>query len=335
MKYLILGANGLIGQQFVRLCREKNIDFVGTCYSRPAPGLLPFDQLKIDLIPRFLDEVAPTVVINSIGLAGGVNFCQDNPETGRLYHVETVKVMTDWCRRNGAVFFYVSTDYVFDGEHPPYKEEDPVNPLNLYGQLKLEGERYIMENMERYVIARTTNVFGWDPHTKTPNFLMHLMNTLKDQNSISVPSFLYGNPTYVGDLAAGVMDLIGSGSYGLYHIVGPGYINRYEWAKKCLAMAGMTGKTVEELTYPPTGMVPRPLRSHLDTTKFRSASNVKMHDIEEGLQLFVNGMKRIERMKRFAEEISNAINMPEDEYYTKLDEIRRETWQEYKKDLPL
>ncbi|MCP4147163.1 MAG: NAD(P)-dependent oxidoreductase [bacterium] len=292
MKYIILGANGLIGQQFVRQCRAKGIEYVGTCYSRNDGTLIPFNQLDFERIVEVFNEEKPAVVINAIGLAGGVNFCQDNPETGRKYHVEATKIMTDWCRENDAAQVYISTDYVFDGKNPPYKEEAKTNPLNLYGALKLEGEQYIAANRERYVIARTTNVFGWDPETQTPNFLMHLMETLKTQNRMKVPSFLYGNPTYVGDLAAGIMDLLEKEKYGMYHLVGPGYISRYDWAVKCIEMAGLKGKTIEKLEKPPEGMVPRPLQSNLDTSKFRKVSEIKFHDIDEGLQIFVNEMKR-------------------------------------------
>ncbi len=292
MTYLILGANGLIGQHVVRCCKDKNLCYTGTSFSRETAGLIPFNLLDFDSIGRVFDQVKPTVVINSIGLAGGVNFCQENPAIGRNYHVEATRLMVDWCRRSGAVFAFISTDYVFDGTHPPYKETDPTCPLNLYGQYKREAEQYIQANLDRYIIARTTNVFGWDPGTKTPNFLMHLIATLKTQDTIQVPSFLYGTPTYAGDLAAGVMDLIGQQFYGLFHIVGPDYINRYDWAVKCLNMAGMTGKTVLKQEYPPVNMVPRPLLSHLDNSKFRSLSAVHMHGIKSGLELFIQHMRQ-------------------------------------------
>ena len=286
MKYLILGANGLIGRQFMTLCQGKKIDYAGTRFSREAGGLIKFDQLDLEAAPRVFDEVQPTVVINAIGLAGGVNFCEENPEISKKYHVEAVNVMADWCKRNNAAYGFISTDYVFDGQNPPYKETDQTNPLNLYGKYKLEAEHIIQAQLEKYVIARTTNVFGWDPETKTPNFLMHLINTLKTSDSIKVPSFLSGNPTYAGDLAAATMDLMQNGNFGLYHVVGPGYINRYDWALKCLEAAKITGKTIENMTEPPQCMVPRPLTSNLDTTKFNSKSNVKMRNVDEGLQLF-------------------------------------------------
>ena len=291
MKYLILGANGLIGQHAVRVCKEKNYSFTGTCFSRQSGDFVQFNQLDFESIPAFFDQVKPTVVFNAIGLAGGVNFCEENPQTGRKYHVESTKIMADWCKKNNAIFVFISTDYVFDGQNPPYKEYDETNPLNFYGKFKLEGEHYIQETLSQYIIARTTNVFGWDPETKTPNFLMSLVLALKEKDSIPVPGFLWGNPTYAGDLVAGIIDLIENSRFGLYHIVGPGYISRYDWAKKLLEIARITGKAIEKQETPPPNIVPRPLKSNLNTEKFRNASHLKLKDIEEGLQVFVSEMK--------------------------------------------
>jgi len=290
MKYLILGASGLIGQHLCRLCRESHIPFVGTALSRQNQETLNFDLLDFQRLPHFFDEVSPTVVINSTGLAGGVNFCEDNPETGYKYHVLSNQLMVDWCQKHDAVYTYISTDYVFDGKNPPYKEDDETAPLNLYGRYKLEGEQYIRQSLKKYIIARTTNVFAWDPGTRTPNFLMHLVQTLETQDSMKVPAFLYGNPTHAGDLAAGIMELIAHGLYDLYHIVGSENIDRFTWASKFLAMAGIKNKTLEPIKNPPTHMVPRPLNSHLDTGKFRSRSHIPLHNVEQGLQLFIQAM---------------------------------------------
>ncbi len=289
---MILGANGLIGRRFMKGCDEKGIPWTGTCFSRKAEGLITFDQKDLANIPVFLDRVKPDLVIDAVGLAGGVNFCEAQPEIGRKYHVDATIAKTDWCRDNGAAFVFISTDYVFDGKNPPYKEDDGVNPLNRYGELKLEAERYIQTNLERFLIARTTNVYGWDPETRTPNFLMHLINTLKTRDRIKVPSFLYGNPTYAGDLAVGIIDLLENQRFGLYHIVGPENINRYTWAGKCLDAAGIKGKVLEPVKKPPEDMVPRPLNSNLDTTKFSSNSMIPMHNVDDGLRLFVEDMKR-------------------------------------------
>jgi dTDP-4-dehydrorhamnose reductase len=205
MIYLILGANGLIGQQFVRLCKEREINYVGTRYSREVNHLKKVNFLEPESLTAALDEVSPRVVLNCVNLAGGVNFCEDNPELARKLHVDATKVLVDWCVQKGAMFVYFSTDYVFDGKNPPYKEDDETGPLNLYGQLKLESEQYIQREMKRYIITRTTNVYGWDPETPTPNFLMYLYQTLQERKNFKTPSFLFGNPTYAEDLATAVL----------------------------------------------------------------------------------------------------------------------------------
>ena len=291
MKYLILGANGLIGQQFVGLCKKRVIDYVGTRYSREVDHLKKVNFLEPESLTAALDEVSPPVVLNCVNLAGGVNFCENNPELARKLHVDATKVLVDWCVQKDAVFAFFSTDYVFDGKNPPYKEDDETGPLNLYGQLKLESEHYIQQEMERYIITRTTNVYGWDPETPTPNFLMYLYQTLREGKTFKTPSFLFGNPTYAEDLAKAVLELIDKKTYGLYHIVGSGYINRYDWAIKFCEMAGLDKEKIIEVKDPPENMVPRPLLSNLNTEKARTILETKLHDVDKGLQLLKEEMK--------------------------------------------
>lgn len=293
MTYLVLGANGLIGQQFIKVCKEKGIDRVGTRYSREKGNLRNIDFLEPEHLQEALGELcpAPAVVVNCVNLAGGVNFCEDNPELARKLHVDAVKQIVDWCLQKKAVFVYFSTDYVFDGKNPPYKEDDETGPLNLYGQLKLESEIYIKERMERYIIARTTNVFGWDPDTPTPNFLMYLYQTLREGKTFNTPSFLLGNPTYAEDLAKAVLELIDKKQFGLFHIVGSGYINRYDWAIKFCRMAGLDKDKIIEVKNPPENIVPRPFLSNLNIEKVSKIIETKLHGVDEGLQLLMNEMK--------------------------------------------
>jgi dTDP-4-dehydrorhamnose reductase len=294
MTYIILGANGLIGQQFVKLCKEKGIDSVGTRYSREKGNLRKIDFLEPGHLQEALEELcpAPAVVVNCVNLAGGVNFCEDNPELARKLHVDAAKQIVDWCLQKKAVFVNFSTDYVFDGKNPPYKEDDETGPLNLYGQLKLESEIYIKEQMKRYIIARTTNVFGWDPDTPTPNFLMYLYQTLGEGKTFNTPSFLLGNPTYAEDLTKAVLELIDKEQFGLFHIVGSGYINRYDWAIKFCEMARLDKDKIIEVKNPPENIVPRPFHSNLNTDKVSKIIETKLHGVDEGLQLLMNEMKK-------------------------------------------
>ncbi len=104
---------------------------------------------------------------------GAVKACQSLNvplDTGLAAKVfEANKTMSQLSHESCIPFVLISTDYVFDGTKAPYSEEDEKNPLNEYGYHKLKAENCIKENTSKYIIARKTNVFGWDPITRTPN----------------------------------------------------------------------------------------------------------------------------------------------------------------------
>jgi dTDP-4-dehydrorhamnose reductase len=290
--YLILGANGLIGQQFVKILEGNNTSFVGTGNSREGKNLVKLDILDDETVRSLLDQVSPSVVLDCVGLAGGVDFCERNSELGRKFYVDSTRTLVEWCKKKGSALFFISTDCVFDGTNPPFSENDEPNPLNFYGKFKLESENFIKKNLKEYVIARTTFVFGWDPFTLTPNFLMQLYRGLQENHEIKVPSFLFGTPTLARDLAATVFLLLSAGKYGLYHIVGKSYMNRYEWALKFCNRLGFDMSRILEDRFPGRDMVPRPFHSHLNTEKLDRAVDYAMSDVDRGLEIFVNEMKR-------------------------------------------
>lgn len=291
MKYLILGANGLIGQQFTKILSKKNGNFIGSCYSRKRDGFITLDLLDTGYLPALLDDLSPAAVINCTGLAGGVNYCEKNPEIARKFYVESTYVLADWCRRNSAGMVYFSSDCVFDGKNPPFREDDPPHPANLYGRYKLESEEYIIENIKHHLIIRTTYVYDWDPSTRTPNFLMQVYRNMVKGSAMRVPTFLFGTPTYAVDLGKAVLALLENRNYGLFHIVGDGYISRYEWAVRFCRNAGYDTGLILPVEKPLPDMVPRPCRSQLDTEKFRNTSPSRIRSIDEGLSLFIQGMK--------------------------------------------
>jgi dTDP-4-dehydrorhamnose reductase len=290
MRILVLGGNGLIGGEFVRLCRVAGHDCQATCHARPTPGLIPFDVCDLVALSRLLDRLSPRMLVNAVGLAGGVDFCERNPGVGRRIHVEATRVMVDWCEANDAALLHVSTDYVFDDSRPLFGEADEPRPLNCYGRLKLEGERLIQMRLKRRVIARTTSVYGWDPQTATPNFLMGTARALRERGLARVPAYLTATPTRAADLAAAMLDLAGHGAFGLYHIVGPERLSRLAWAVKLAQAIGYGPASIQAIPVPPAGAVPRPFHAGLATDKLRSASAVPLVGVDEGLQWFVAEM---------------------------------------------
>lgn len=288
---VVIGANGLIGIQVGKALSRNKTEWVGTYNKRTEGGLLRLDIADSGDVKDFFSQYSPKCVFHCANLAGGVDFCERNPETATAFHLNATKEIGNYCRQAGSTLVFVSSDYVFDGTKGPYKEEDPTNPLNLYGRLKLEAELWIQDNLKKYLIIRTTNVYGWDPGTVTPNYIMNLYLTVKDKKIFNAPSFLWGNPTYVKDLAGAMVELYIRGASGLFHIVGSSFINRLEWAIEACSVLGLDKALVNEIKQPSAATVARPLKSWLSAGKFKDSYRTILHDVSSGLELFKSDME--------------------------------------------
>lgn len=282
---LVIGANGLVGRQLTGILSGLKLEWVGTCNKREEPGLSALDITDKSKIDNFMGKAKPKAVFLCANLAGGVDFCQANQDLAKRFHLDATAHIAQYCARNNAKLIFISTDYIFDGTKGPYKEDGAPNPLNAYGRLKLEAEQFIRKNLRDYLIARTTNVFGYDPKTVTPNFAMGLYKSLKSGAAFNAPSFLWGNPTYAFDLAAAIAELYLNKASGVFHIVGPTFISRYEWAKRFCEIFGFDKSLINEIKEPKPGMAARPLSSWLSAEKFNGSYKTALHDLDAGLNL--------------------------------------------------
>lgn len=291
VKCAVIGANGLIGRNIGSLFTGSGIPWAGTYNKRSAAGLVKLDITSPRDLKRFFSDFSPDAVFHCANLTGGVDFCESNPKAAEDFHLNATKEIGTLCKATGATFIFISTDYIFDGTRAPYKEDDAPNPLNLYGRLKLKTEEWIKANLNRYLIIRTTNVYGWDPQTVTPNFVMSLYRSLEAKKTFNAPSFLYGNPTYAPDLTKAIVELHREGAQGVFHVVGKSAIDRFEWARKACSVLGLDFSLVKEIKAPSAGMVPRPFRSLLDTHKFQSSYSTTLYDATGGLVLMKEEMR--------------------------------------------
>ena len=289
---LIIGANGLVGRCLAELLSAKGISWTGTFHKRPGEGLAKLDITSKEDVRDLLLKTRPDVVFNCANLAGGVDFCETNLDIAKKFHLDSTITIGAQCKSIGAAMIYISTDYIFDGTKGPYKEDDRPSPLNLYGRLKLAAEDWLKNNIEKLIIVRTTNVYGWDPETVTPNYMMSLYRTLTQGKVFRAPSYLWGNPTYARDLAAAILELYFTKKTGTYHVVGSSFVNRYEWALKACEIFGLDKNKINNITVPPPNITPRPLKSWLNNEKFCKSSKTTLHDLDLGLKLMKKEMPK-------------------------------------------
>ena len=195
---------------------------------------------------------------------------------------------------------HVSTDFVFDGEKDgPYTEDDPPNPLNVYGASKLAGERAVTTVNPGALIVRTAWVYGPGGANFPVKILAAARRALEagargetpgGTPTLHVVTDQMGSPTYTVDLAGGLLDLLAAGAAGLFHLTGGGSCSRYEWALETLRLAGIRipGQIVVEPVasdaYPTKAR--RPRNSVLDCCESQ-ALGVGLPDWRDGLGRFM------------------------------------------------
>lgn len=280
MRIIVTGASGFIGRRFLQVLSEHTVQ--GLCYSHLQPGLVSLDLRDRKAVHGHFTDFRPDAVIHCAARPS-VDWCEQHPAEARALNYDVTVTLAEECTHHNAALAFISTDYVFDGEAGPYAETDAVNPINEYGRLKSAGEQAIRDCLDNHLIARTTNVFGYDPASK--NFLMAILPRLARGEEVQVAEDQLGSPTHVADLCQGVSELLEKRCTGTFNVVGPELANRLEWAQAAARSFGLAPELVVGKTTAEIGQTaPRPLRSGLLTAKLEAALGRQLRGTEAGLQ---------------------------------------------------
>jgi dTDP-4-dehydrorhamnose reductase len=229
MKYLITGKNGQLAQAFQEQFERKNVDFL-------APDESAFDITNSAAIFDAVASYKPNVIINCAAY-NLVDKAELDREKVFAVNAQGPGFLAAAARKNNAVLVHFGSDYVFDGakENSLYTEQDPVNPLNVYGESKREGERLVQEGTEKHLVFRLSWVFGKGKQ----NFIHKLSEWSQNNAFLKIACDEFSVPTYTQTVVAVTMEALEQGAYGLYHLTNSGYCSRYEWAKHILAELGI------------------------------------------------------------------------------------------------
>ena len=184
----------------------------------------------------------------------------------------------------GVPMVQISTDYVFDGEAGPYREEDTPRPLSHYGTTKLESEVLVLAKSPRSLVLRTMTLWGTGRGGK-PSFVEFVRNSLVAGKTIRIVTDQWGNPTLAEDLALAIWKLVLAGKSGTYHVVGSEWNSRFEWAQAIAAYYGLDLSLIQPcLTADLKQAARRPLKSGLRIDKLVQETGFRPRGVADQLK---------------------------------------------------
>lgn len=236
-KILITGANGLLGQKLVeQLVEQGKFEVIATGRgpSRLSGEGFVYQALNIEdeqNVESLFSTFKPDVIIHGAAMTN-VDECELNREACYRANVLATKYLVEGAKKSNAHFIFVSTDFIFSGEDGknPYDEEAVPNPVNYYGQTKLEAEEIVMNSGLNWAIARTAIVFGVSYDLSRSNIILWVKASLEACKEIQVVDDQVRTPTLAEDLASGCILIAEKRATGVFNISGSELLTPYQMA---------------------------------------------------------------------------------------------------------
>lgn len=268
MNILVTGANGQLGSELRTLGKDK-ITAAGNCYI--FTDVAELDITNYVAVREFIGIQKIELVINCAAYTN-VERAEEDSVKANLLNNEAVINLASACKEYGAFLIHISTDYVFGGAcaNLPFTENEPTNPLGVYGKTKLEGEINIKRITNDYLIFRT----AWLYSQYGNNFVKTMRRLMLERESVNVVFDQVGTPTYAEDLAAVIYKIIEGKLYrhkggSIYHFSNEGVCSWYDFAVAIAELSGTTCNVQPCHSAEFPGKVTRPAFSVLDKTKIK------------------------------------------------------------------
>jgi dTDP-4-dehydrorhamnose reductase len=269
---LVIGANGMLGHDLMKVLE-------GEVRGLDLPDI---DITSLESVRRNLLTLKPETIIN-VAAYTDVDGCETNIEQAMAVNGEGVGMLALTAREIAAKLVQISTDYVFDGSKgSPYLEDDPVNPLSIYGESKLAGElNAAMAPV--HLIVRTQWLYGI--HGK--NFVETMLRLAGEKSELAVVDDQIGSPTWTYHLALAIRALLDKGCTGTYHAANSGFCSWNEFARAIFEEEGLKITVNSMTTKELNRSANRPLYSTLDCGKLAADSGYQPRHWREALREYL------------------------------------------------
>ncbi|MDX9991431.1 MAG: dTDP-4-dehydrorhamnose reductase [Anaerolineales bacterium] len=291
MKILLFGKNGQLGSEL-----RRSLLALGPVSALDKEDL---DLTNPQAVAGVIRTQRPAVIINASAYTA-VDRAENEPEIAFKINAFAPEIMAQSASEIGAVFIHFSTDYVFDGtKNTLYCEDDQTNPINVYGQSKLEGEQRILQNAAAALIFRTSWVYS----LSADNFVTKTLAWARQHETLRIVNDQIGSPTWARQLAETTSALVARAGKrpldyiaerrGLYHLAGKGAVSRLEFSRQVLALdPHQADQRCREILPASTADFPtrarRPLFTALECSRFETVFDLNIISWQQALQLAMN-----------------------------------------------
>lgn len=287
MRLLITGASGLLGLNLaLESLRKHSVVGVDRGRLRGTPfELLQYDLLESGALDKALGVSRADAVIHCAAMAD-VDVCEKNPDAAWRSNAELPGIVAKACHRGSIPLVHISTDAVFDGTASrPYSEEDRPNPTSVYAQTKHAGEGEVLAAHPDAVVARV-NFYGWSP-TGRRSLAEFFVTNLSAGTRVRGFTDVIFCPLLVNHLGVLLLQVLGAGLSGLYHVVGAQPMSKYDFGAAIARTFGWDADLVEPSSVDASGLVAK--RAHnlsLSVHKLSTALGPVVPDFSTGLSEF-------------------------------------------------
>jgi len=316
MKILVTGSIGLLGSNVVKVAAEKyGAEVIGTIHKTKPLKPLPCALESMDITDKkqvieIIEKCKPDVVVHCAALVDPITLEKDYSIGWKIF-VEGTKNLANVCKKNNIKMIFVSSDWIFDGQNPPYRENSIPHPINYYGFLKVIGETAVQSICKDYAIARVSGVYGinWAIPTPIPerpygfgslaNYFLHKLQMGEEIKDWTDYINIKANPTLASDAAEALIEIYKKGQIGIFHCSGRECTTRIKFAKKVAKIFGLDEQLISTVFRDKNDLkewIGNNLRlakeTCLDVTETERKLNRKNIGIEDGLIKFKEEIER-------------------------------------------
>ena len=299
-KICVVGASGLLGYKIIHSC--SNYEIFGT-YNQTQVNHANVHLIQLDITNptdcEKIIEIKPDFIINAAAITD-VDYCEKYKEKANLVNVVGTRNIVKIAEKLNCKLVHISTDGIFPGKDLNYKEDDLPNPVNYYGQTKLESENEV-KILDDYLILRTNVLYGYvsknliklrSNYLKPINFGLWVLSELHQNKNIRIVNDQFSNPTLADNLARIIMDCIKINLVGTFHSTDLTCVSRLDFSKKIAKKFGFSENLITEISLKDLNLfAPRPSKTCLDCSKIIK-NGIKLSSLDDALDTMYNQIKK-------------------------------------------